>query len=98
MWWNARKRATKQNIPFNIDRSDVVVTELCPIFKTKLETKHPLNGPSLDRVVPELGYVKGNVVVISRAANTIKSFGTAQEHRLIAEFMENHIIRPPSVP
>lgn len=32
---------------------------------------HP-HAPSLDRIDPKRGYVPGNVVVISRMANTIK--------------------------
>jgi hypothetical protein len=37
------------------------------------------NNPSLDRIKPELGYVKGNIAVISRRANAIKQDATADE-------------------
>jgi hypothetical protein len=31
------------------------------------------NTPSLDKIIPSLGYVKGNVAVISWKANVMKS-------------------------
>jgi hypothetical protein len=37
------------------------------------------NSPSLDRIIPELGYVKGNIMVISHKANTIKSNANIEE-------------------
>jgi hypothetical protein len=45
---------------------------------------------SIDRINPTLGYVRGNIAVIGHRFNTIKSFGTAAEHRLIAEYLEQH--------
>ena len=41
------------------------------------------DSPSLDRIVPELGYVKGNIRVISNRANHLKSDATLEEHRKI---------------
>lgn len=46
--------------------------------------------PSLDKIIPEKGYTKGNVAVICYRCNVIKSFGTAEEHRRIAEFIEEN--------
>ena len=43
--------------------------------------------PSLDRINPKLGYVKGNVQVISWRANNIKRDATAEELRLVADFV-----------
>ena len=40
-------------------------------FKSGLKNKHVL--PTLDKVVREKGYVKGNVAIISFKANQIKS-------------------------
>jgi hypothetical protein len=45
-------------------------------------------SPSLDKINPELGYVPGNVAIISYRANRIKNNGTAEEHRLIADWMD----------
>lgn len=44
------------------------------------------NSPSLDKIVPELGYVKGNIVVVSLRANQIKSDATIEELQAVAKF------------
>lgn len=75
MWLSAKERAKKSGIPFNIDVSDVVIPDVCPILfvpMAKGGSGHP-HAPSLDRINNKLGYVKGNVAVISRAANSLKS-------------------------
>jgi hypothetical protein len=60
----------------------------CPIFKTPFTT-----GPdtvrmnaSLDRIDPNKGYVKGNVVVVSFQANAIKNNATIDELRAVVEY------------
>ena len=46
-------------------------------------------SPTLDRIVPSLGYVPGNVVVISHKANSIKSNATAAEIRAVADWLDD---------
>lgn len=87
----AKKRAKQKNVPFNINEEDVVVPSICPILGIPLERglgkKVPQpNSPSLDRIVPEKGYVKGNVIVISQRANMIKSNATPEEIIAVGEF------------
>lgn len=72
----ARQRAKKSGIPFSITEKDFKIGTMCPVLGVPYETgkdhiPHP-HAPSLDRIDPALGYVPGNVVVISRMANTIK--------------------------
>lgn len=84
MWTNARKRALERGIPFAITKEDIIVPEFCPYLGLKLEravgkgAPQP-NSPSLDRIVPELGYVPGNIRVISNQANTMKGAATREE-------------------
>jgi hypothetical protein len=72
----ARQRAKNNGIPFSITDKDIRIGKFCPVLRVPYETgknhvPHP-HAPSLDRINPSLGYVPGNVVVISRMANTIK--------------------------
>jgi hypothetical protein len=80
----AKTRAEKQNIPFSITEKDVFIPERCPILGIKLEHHRGKPGaykssPSLDRIVPEKGYVPGNVRVISQLANQCKGSATPEE-------------------
>lgn len=71
----AKFRAKRKNIDFNIDKSDIIVPEVCPIAHIPLYVnngKSGPNSPTLDRIKNSLGYVKGNVRVISKRANTHK--------------------------
>lgn len=91
MYKAAKGRAQRKGLPFDIEVCDVVIPDMCPVFGIPLECgiKQIHDGsPTLDRKVPSLGYVKDNVFVISHKANTIKSHGTAEEHRIIADWID----------
>lgn len=80
----AKTRANKNNIPFSITEKDIVIPEYCPIMGIKLEHHRGKpgaykNSPSLDRIIPEKGYVPGNVRVISQLANQCKGNATIEE-------------------
>jgi hypothetical protein len=92
---SARSRAAAKGLPFNITIDDFTIPETCPALGIELTIgagpAHRDSAPSLDRVVPSMGYVKGNVVVISSRANRIKNDASAYELRRLADFLENHI-------
>ena len=70
----ARHRAKKKNTPFSITLEDICIPEICPVFNTPLDWEGKRDDrPSLDRVVSGLGYIKGNVRVISGRANRLKN-------------------------
>lgn len=82
----ARSRANKNNIEFNIDSNDFEMPEYCPLLNIKLSSNYNIaqdNSYSLDRIDSTKGYIKGNVWVISRRANAIKSNATLQELELL---------------
>lgn len=92
---NAKKRAADKNLPFNIDLDDIIMPEVCPVFGIKLKNnwggRCPApDSPSLDRVIPELGYVKGNVNVVSNKANRLKNSLTVQEIGAIWRYISDH--------
>ena len=93
MYYNAKKRAKDKGVPFEITREDIVVPTHCPILGIKLERgigarNYVDTSPSLDRIVPEKGYVVGNIAVISMRANRIKNDATTDELRSVLAFVE----------
>lgn len=99
MFKNAKKRAKDKNVSFSLDLTDIVIPETCPILGIPLIKeggKSVDSSPSLDRVISSLGYTKDNVRVISHLANTIKSSGTAEQHRKIADYIDAHVSSFPS--
>jgi hypothetical protein len=88
----ARKRARKKGLPFDLVLEDIIIPTHCPVLGIPLERSSGVSGPkspSLDRIVPELGYVKGNVVVISNKANTIKTNATPEEVLAVALWLRS---------
>lgn len=92
--WAYKRRAAVHGVPFDLDGEYLIsiCVDECPVFGTKLV--YMKNGgdrekmPSVDRIVPEKGYVRGNVVVMSMKANTIKnSYGSADVLR-VGEWMK----------
>jgi hypothetical protein len=82
----ANKRAKRENIPFDLTIDDIYIPSHCPLLGIKLKSNmHSKNGtaapnsPSIDRIYPHLGYIKGNIIVISYAANAFKNSATPQQ-------------------
>ena len=77
IWIEARNRARSQNLPFDIDPEDCQIPEFCPVLGISLTAKgkgtKSDSTPTLDKVDPSKGYVKGNVNIISWKANRLKS-------------------------
>ena len=96
---NAKGRAKKAGIPFDLSEKYLkdIWTGVCPVFGTRLSmplaTKRTdvdvtsAHQPSLDRILPERGYVEGNVVWMSRRANVIKSNATSAEIHAVAMWL-----------
>jgi hypothetical protein len=86
-----RQRCRRDDIPYNLEKSDIVIPAHCPVLGIPLiHGSKPFhdNSPSIDRIIPALGYVKGNVAVISFRANKIKQDATWQEIRAVADWLE----------
>ena len=76
----AAKRSTKaEGLPFDITLDDVEIPERCPVFGVPFVRLDKKWAASLDKIDPSLGYVKGNVQVISMLANTMKNSATKEE-------------------
>jgi hypothetical protein len=83
----AKSRAKKRNIDFNITQDDLFLPKYCPILNIKIDydaRKAYGNSPSIDRIDNSKGYIKGNVIIMSRLANAMKSSATFNELRLFS--------------
>jgi hypothetical protein len=89
---SARCRAKKAGLPFDLKPEDIVFPECCPVLGVRLERsvgKSGPNSPSLDRIIPEKGYVKGNVAVISYRANAMKQDANIEEIEALLNWMKS---------
>lgn len=87
----SKERAKDKNLPHDIDIDYLrsIATEYCPYQGVKLRWAdesadiefgaHSPNSPSIDRIDSSKGYVRGNVVIVSHRANSIKNNATEQE-------------------
>jgi len=92
----AKSRAKKRGLPFDLDIEHLhqIATDRCPVFGTPFEWGRVGQGrssdmPSLDRVVPELGYIRCNVSFISTLANRIKQNITERELYKVADWLHD---------
>ena len=92
----ARQRAKARDLPFSITEEylESIWTGVCPVFQIRLNLPshggHELSAakPSLDRMVPDKGYVPGNVIWISLRANQMKNDGNSEELFRVAEWLQ----------
>lgn len=80
---SAKQRAKKKNLSCTISIDDFDIPETCPILGITLDFNFGSGGkdnsPTLDRINNDLGYIEGNVQVISAKANRMKSNGTPED-------------------
>lgn len=93
----ARKRAKKLGLPFDLTVENIVWNQFCPLcpsddclldYLTPRSGKRLQNGPSLDRVIPDCGYVASNVRVICNKCNSQKSDAAPEFNRRLAAYFE----------
>jgi hypothetical protein len=94
MFLEARKRAKQQNVSFELTE-DYLWTKFshithCPVFDIEFDWRvvgqPQANSPSLDKIVPDIGYVPENVVIISQRANMMKRDASLAELRLFCNY------------
>lgn len=94
---SARKRARDENLAFDLDANYLasIVTDKCPALglpfnwalRENARTGPAADSPSLDRFRADLGYVQGNVHVISHLANKMKNSGTPDQIRSLSRWV-----------
>lgn len=102
--WNQSSAATKmhrrrgsdarrEGVPFDITIEDIHIPDICPVLGIPIISNASIqsdNSPSLDRFIPDLGYVRGNIHVISTRANRIKNNATTDEIEKLLKWMKLH--------
>jgi hypothetical protein len=72
-----RDNSKYRNLEFNLTVEDIIIPEKCPYFNIPFDDKR--FGISIDRIDSSKGYVKGNIQIISRLANSMKNDSTKDE-------------------
>jgi len=95
LWRNAKQRARKKGLDFEIQVSDIIIPKCCPLLNIPIihlvgqgNHRNP-NAASLDRLDNNLGYIKENIIVVSWRANFIKGDASIAELKLLLSNLEN---------
>lgn len=96
-----RTKCNKENIEFDLVVDDIVIPAVCPVLGIPLRfggtrgyySNATEGSPSVDRIDPNGGYVKDNIVIVSWRANRLKGNAMIEELRKIADFYEAHNCR-----
>ena len=88
-----KNRAGRKNVPVSVTagylKKFIPDDMICPVLGIKMEVGQKIsnvNSPSVDRIIPEKGYVPGNIIVVSNKANGIKSNATPDEIIKVGKF------------
>lgn len=80
---STKASAKLKGLDHTIVESDLVCPILCPYLGIPIDytagNGKTLLKPSVDRINPDLGYIPGNVEVISSLANTMKNRATKEQ-------------------
>lgn len=97
---SVKSRARKLNVPFDLDADYLlsIATENCPVDGLPMDwaMEQVTSGratdrsPSIDRIIPSLGYTKGNVKFIANKWNAWKSNMLVKDLELIIAYMEKY--------
>jgi hypothetical protein len=104
LWQSAKARAKERGVLFTLTAADVQAVwpsdGRCPALGVELrrstsgDHRYAPESPSIDKIVPRLGYVPGNIAVISMKANRLKHDETSPDAlRLVADWIERVCVK-----
>lgn len=86
-WW-----CTHNNIPFELIYEDITWPKYCPALGIELNYNTEAradDNATFDQIIPKLGYIRGNVAIISWKANKLKCNGTLEQFKGIIKYLES---------
>jgi hypothetical protein len=86
---SSRNSARAKGLDHLLKKSDIIIPEHCPVFGYKLKAGGTdFNSMSLDRLDNDIGYLVGNVNVVSMKANRLKSNASIEELEKLLSYMK----------
>jgi hypothetical protein len=83
IWYRSKENSKDRGLDFNLDVDDIIIPKYCPLLGIELvlgiENYKSPNYYSIDRIDSSKGYVKDNIQIISRLANTMKNNATKEQ-------------------
>ena len=83
IWYRTRDNAKNRGDVFDIEVEDIIIPQYCPLLGIELNFNiknfNEDDYCTIDRIDSSLGYVKGNIQIISRLANTMKNKSTKEQ-------------------
>lgn len=91
---SCRARAKEKGLPFDLTTEylEEIWTGVCPAFGVSLDIKakkDEQDHAQLDKIIPDLGYVRGNVVWLSQRANRIKDDASVEDLERLLEWLKS---------
>ena len=94
---NAASNSKRNGCMFNLISEDIILTKKCPILDIELDYNNKVilnNSPSIDKIIPENGYLPDNIQIVSMLANQMKSSATKDQlikfSKKILEIYDTH--------
>jgi hypothetical protein len=91
LFYATRSRCKRRNIVFLIGKNDITIPEKCPLLGVSFDRDR--YSPTIDRLIPSLGYIPGNVQVISKKANTMKNDASFEELYSFCSNMSDYLMK-----
>jgi len=92
LFGQARRSSKVRGLAFNLSLEDIIIPELCPYLEIPLTAIQGQgivwSNASIDRIDNSKGYIKGNIMICSRLANSMKQHATIEE---VLRFSKNAI-------
>jgi len=80
---HAKTNAKRKGVPFNLTVKDISIPKYCPYLGIELKR----GTSSIDEIIPGLGYIPGNIQIISEQANRMKNDATPEQLVMFAKYV-----------